>query len=100
VLAPTGWEERDAGLVGSLLVEADLVTSGHLGALVQVRVRRRLRPALAAGVLLVAGLAWIVQPPLAALVLATALVETARGVWRTGPAVRRAIARAAREVQP
>jgi glycosyltransferase involved in cell wall biosynthesis len=95
VLTPTGWEERDAGLLGSLLVAADLMTSGHVDGTVQVRVRRHLRAGLAVGALAAVVLSTLVHPALGALVAFAALAEVVRGAWRTGPVVRGAVLAAA-----
>src|SRR5581483_4963065 len=79
VAGASDWDDRDAVVRASLLVHGDLVTSGFPHGTVQVRVRRRLRTGAAALVLgaLAAG--------------AVAAADAARGVDRTGRAVRRAL---------
>ena len=89
---PTGWEDHDARLFGSFLVVGDLVTSAHPPGFVQVRVRQRLRPVAllggtAAGLLVVAA----AEPAPAVLLAVLAVLDAARGLWRTGPLVRRVI---------
>jgi hypothetical protein len=95
VLPASGWEDYDARVVGSLLVEGELVTSAHPIGSVQMKVRRRFRrgPALAtaAGVCLLS-LASIWAG--AAAIVATAW-SLAVGVRRTGKAVRRIVMHAA-----
>jgi glycosyltransferase involved in cell wall biosynthesis/PAS domain-containing protein len=94
VILPSGWEDHDAGLVGSALVRAELVTSSHPPGCVQIRVRRRLRTVRAAihSALTAAALT---RPALAGLLLLVGAIDVGRGVWRTGPVVRQAIGRAA-----
>jgi glycosyltransferase involved in cell wall biosynthesis len=97
VLPATGWEDRDARLIGSSLVFGDLVTSAYPEGAVQVAVRRRLRwRRLVPAALLIAAVgaaAPLVAAPLAAL----AVVQLGRGWWRTGPLVRRVLRAAAVE---
>jgi glycosyltransferase involved in cell wall biosynthesis len=94
VLPSAGWEEPDATVLGSSLIAVDLVSVGQPAGVIQIRMRRRVR-----------ALAWIV-PPIVALAAALSLVlglllgtlgavEIARGWWRTGPRLRRAMAGAA-----
>jgi hypothetical protein len=97
VLPPTGWEARDAGLSGSLLVTGDLVTSGYPEGLVQVRVRRGVRRVAVAVVTVVAVSCWLVLPVLGAIVVGAVLLDALWGAWRTGPRVRRAIVEAAEQ---
>jgi len=90
----TGWEDFDARLSGGLFVVADLVTSDHPQGWVQLRVRRRPRWRLATA-LAVAGLAALIDPLLALVILAGGLVETCRGLWLTRKPVQRTLAEAA-----
>ena len=86
----TGWEDHDANLLGCLFIAGDIVTVDAPAGLVQVRIRRRLRPAVAAVVALgavTAAVSW----PFAVAMAAVVAAEGLRGMWRTGPAVRRAI---------
>ena len=88
---PSGWEDHDARVFGSFLVVGDLVTSSHPPGYVQVRVRRRLRPApLVAGFVAASVVAVVAWVPAAVLVTLGAL-DTLRGWWRTGQFVRRRI---------
>ena len=95
IIAPSDWDQRDVGIVGSGLVHGEHQTSGFPNGAVQVRVRRRLRigPAAGAGVLGV--LAAMTAPGLVVVVAGLAAADTARGLWRTGPGLRAALGRAA-----
>jgi hypothetical protein len=94
-IGPTGWEDWDARLLGSLLVAGNLVTSGHVEGTIQVRVQRRPRlVGITAAVALIV-LAAVIHPALGAGAAALTIAEGGRGMWRTGPVVRRAIVRAA-----
>jgi GT2 family glycosyltransferase len=91
VAPATGWEAYDARMIGSAVVAGELVTSAHPEGSVQVRVRRRLR---VPGLLVTAGAVaalLVLAPPLAAVASVLALAEGARGMWRTGPLVRRIV---------
>jgi hypothetical protein len=85
----SGWADHDARLLGSSLVLGKLLTSRHPVGCVQVRIDRRPRVrwllAYCAGTLV----ALLLTPWLAAAVLATAVAEVLRGLWRTGPGARR-----------
>jgi hypothetical protein len=95
VLPASGWEDYDARVLGSLLVEGELVTSAHPIGSVQLKVRRRFRrgPALAVAAsvcLLSFASIW------AGLVgVAAAVVVVGVGVRRTGASVRRIVTNAA-----
>jgi GT2 family glycosyltransferase len=91
---PTGWEEEDASLLGSLVLAADVVTVGEPAGVVQVRIRRRVRP-LAVALVVLATIAAAVNWPLAVGIGAVVIVEVLRGMWRTGPVVRKAVRDAA-----
>ncbi len=89
VIPATGWEDRDARIIGSGLIMGDLLTSAHPPGSVQLKIRQRLRPWTSTLVLAVIALLAL-QAPLLALILAVAAsVEAARGLWRTGPAALR-----------
>lgn len=92
--AATGWEDYDARLFGSSLVAGDLVTSGYPHGSVQVRVRRRLRPwPVLVGSL--AALSGSFITPVAGLAVSTMIaLELVRGLWGTGPRVRKLVRRA------
>jgi O-antigen biosynthesis protein len=85
----SGWADHDARLLGSSLVAGRLLTSRHPVGCVQVRIDRR--PRVLWLVLYLAGavVGLFLQPWAAAAVLAVAVAEVLRGLWRTGPAVRR-----------
>lgn len=87
----TGWEDHDARFLASLLLAGDLVTSAHLKGCIQFRVRRRLRPwrIAALSAILIAGIQ--LAYPLALLAVLVGAVDTGRGLWRTGPLVRRTL---------
>jgi hypothetical protein len=95
IVPPTDWDQRDVGIVGSLLVLGDLVTSGFPAGVVQVRIRRRLRTGPAAGAVSLLVLAALTAPGLGLAVAAAVAADAAAGLWRTGPGLRTAIARAA-----
>jgi glycosyltransferase involved in cell wall biosynthesis len=97
VVPPTGWENHDVRLHGSLLVAGDLVTSGHVEGTIQVRVRRQPRLGFSAVIATLIILAALVNPALGAGVAAVAIADALFGAWRTGPIVRRAILHAAGE---
>jgi energy-coupling factor transporter ATP-binding protein EcfA2 len=96
VMPPTGWEDYDARLLGSTLVDAEVITSGYPLGAVQVRVRPRVRVVrvLITGLAVATAAGWSL--PAAAAVFSVAALELLRGAWRTGPLVRRTIERAAR----
>jgi hypothetical protein len=93
VQGTSGWDDHDGAFPASSILSGRLVTSGCPDGVLQVRVRRGLRIRVLAAVALAAV---VVRPgPLGlAVLLAGVAVEVARGLWRTGPAVRRAIERA------
>ncbi|MCU1363881.1 MAG: glycosyl transferase family 2 [Acidimicrobiaceae bacterium] len=93
VQASTGWETCDACVSGSLTVKATISTVSAPAGVVQLRVRRWPRVALGVG-LAVAGAALVANAALAIVIVMALALETARGLWRTGPGVRRAIQRA------
>lgn len=95
VLPPTGWEDYDTRIIGSTLVTGDLVTSGHPVGSVQVRVRRRLRWQRALAVAAVVALVALAHAVAAAVVATIAGAAAARGIYRTGPLLRRTIRGAA-----
>jgi hypothetical protein len=86
-----GWEDYDARFLGSTLVVGDLVTSSHPIGSVQLKVRRRLRWFALCSVALVITLAAMVNVVASAVLAAAAVTEVARGIWRTGPGVRRVV---------
>lgn len=96
VIPASGWEDYDARLVGSAFVTGDLVTSGHLEGVVQLRVRRRVRWARLASFALAPAVVSTVSTALAAVMVAAAAADAARGLWRTGGLVRRTVRRASR----
>jgi len=95
IVAPSDWDQRDVGIVGSALVLGELLTSGSPNGAVQLRVRRRLRVGPAAGVGALTVLAAVFAPGLVPVVVALAAADMARGLWRTGPGLRAALGRAA-----
>jgi glycosyltransferase involved in cell wall biosynthesis len=96
VLPASGWEDHDARLVGSALVSGELVTSNHPVGCVQVRVRRRLRRLWGLAYAGAVAVAVPVDPVLVGALIVGGVVETLRGLWRTGPSARTAIERTAR----
>jgi hypothetical protein len=90
------WEDFDALVHGSALITGRLVTSAHPEGSMQLRIDRRVRRwRLAVLVAAIAALA--TATPQAAFGLAViGALETARGIWRTGPGVRAVIERMAR----
>lgn len=88
----TAWEDHDARIAAGPLVRGELLTSEHPAGCVQVRVRRRpqTRSVLAAALLVV--LSALVSGLLCAVVVLSVLASAAWGLWRTGPAFRRALA--------
>jgi hypothetical protein len=91
VCAATGWEDHDARLLGSLLVDGRLVTSAFPEGCVQLRVDRRirlLRGAAAGAAVAVLGLT---HPVAALAAVAVAAFDLGRGWWRLGPGVRRTV---------
>jgi hypothetical protein len=92
----SGWEDYDVRIVGSWLVQGDLVTSGFPEGALQMRVRRRPRM-LPAGLAIVAvAVVGFVNPVAGLGVLGLTLLNAAVGLFRTGhrlkTAVRRAVA--------
>jgi hypothetical protein len=96
VMTSSGWDAYDARLIGSAIVTGDLVTSAYPEGCVQVRIRRRPRGFGVTFVL--AGLVFAAAiDPFAVLgVCCIAAAETCRGLWRTGPLVRRVVLEATR----
>jgi glycosyltransferase involved in cell wall biosynthesis len=96
VIPANEWAGYDARVVGSVLIEGELVTSSHPVGCAQLRVRRRLRRIplclAAVGVLLAA---WV-EPLAASVILLLAAIDVLHGFWRIGPATTRVIERAAR----
>jgi hypothetical protein len=94
VHAGTGWEDYDATICASRLVEGRLVTSAHPEGAVQLRIRpalrvRRFLAALAATALVA------LFAPAAALIGALIVVgDLALGAWWVGPFTRRVVAEA------
>jgi glycosyltransferase involved in cell wall biosynthesis len=95
IVPASDWDERDVGVVGSLLVLGELVTSGFPNGVVQLRVRRRPRVGPAAGATAALLLAAAVAPGLVPLIVGLVTAEVARGLWSTGPGLRAALGRAA-----
>jgi O-antigen biosynthesis protein len=92
---PTGWEDHDAALAASSLVDGELLTSAHAGA-VQVRIRPRLRRGRLALALAAVGVLAAAAGAVPALALSAATAwELGRGLRRAGPGARRAIVDAA-----
>jgi glycosyltransferase involved in cell wall biosynthesis len=94
VFPASSWDDHDARLIGSTLVRGELVTSSYPLGCVQLRVRRRVRRLSALTYAGAFGMATLVDPVLLGTLIFGAFVETLRGLWRTGPAARRAIGRA------
>ena len=90
--AVSGWEDHDARVFGSTLMRGKIITSSHPVGCVQLRVNRRLRFRWAVTYGVVAAVSWLVSPAVAVIVLGIAAGELVRGVWRTGPAIRRRLA--------
>jgi glycosyltransferase involved in cell wall biosynthesis len=89
-----GWEDYDVRLLGSTFVMGDLVTSSHPIGSVQLKVRRRPRLfALCSITVAIIVIAMVNVVP-AAVLAAGAVIDVARGGWRTGPGVRRVVRRA------
>jgi GT2 family glycosyltransferase len=91
VVPSSGWEPYDARLVGSALVLGELVTSAFPEGLVQVRVRRRPRWANALAVVAAGVVVALAGTPELLVVVCLAALDVARGFWRTGHVVRRAL---------
>lgn len=93
VAVPSGWEDHDALLYGSLLIRGELITSAHpIGSIqLRIRLRLRLRALLALAVAAVALASLGPVGPVA--VGAVAVAETARGAWLLGPRLRRMVMR-------
>lgn len=90
----TEWEDYDARLIASSLVAGELLTSGYPEGSVQLRVRRRVRAGNLLITLVGAICGWLISPPAGVAVLGVAVFEVVRGLWRTGPLVRRIVRRA------
>jgi glycosyltransferase involved in cell wall biosynthesis len=95
ILPPSDWDQRDVGIVGSVLLFGDLVTSDFPAGVVQVRCRRRWRAGPSAGAAALLALAALTAPMLGLAVAAVLATDAATGWWRTGPGLRKAVARAA-----
>jgi GT2 family glycosyltransferase len=95
VAPPTGWEDHDLSVNGSILVVGDVITSAYPTGAVQVRVRRRLRYAAAVVLAVAVAVAAVLDLRLSTIVVALAAIDMAIGGWRTGPRLRQVISRAA-----
>ena len=95
VVPSTGWEDYDARVLGSALVQGDLVTSSYPIGCVQLRVRRHARLLPALWYTAAALLAALADPLLAVVVALIAAADVLRGLWRTGPFTRKTIESAA-----
>lgn len=91
VLPVTGWEDHDGQVVGSFLVRGQLLSSAHVAGVTQVRLRRKVRWTVAAGLAAAGLLAVALSPLLAVPLLAAGLGDTAVGMYRTGPRIRRVL---------
>jgi hypothetical protein len=100
VAPPTGWEDHDLSVNGSMLVVGDVITSAYPTGAVQVRVRRRLRIAAALVIATAVAVAAALDTRLLTLVVALAVIDLAVGGWRTGPRLRQVISRAAEATEP
>jgi len=91
VIPACGWEDYDARVVGSSFLYGDLITSSHPIGCVQLRVRRRVRRILTpvAAFAMVALL--VISPPAGAIVVIAGFLEIGRGMWHTGPRIRRVV---------
>jgi glycosyltransferase involved in cell wall biosynthesis len=87
----TGWEDFDAGVIGSTLLMGELVTAAHPEGSCQLRLRKRLRPRWLALTLALTLIGLAVHPLAAAGVAVVAAVEVLRAMWRLGPRARRVI---------
>jgi hypothetical protein len=86
------WDDYDARVTASNLVDGRLVSSAHPPGTVQVRVNRKLRwRRVALAIILVLLLAWMGEWAIAGVCAAIAAGDVAWGWWRTGPRARRAI---------
>lgn len=92
VRASMGWDERDARVLGSLTVSADIFTMSAPPGVVQLRWSHRIRATFLVGLAL--AVAALAANALFGILLGLALAaETGRGFWRTGPTLRRVILR-------
>jgi hypothetical protein len=89
VVAATGWEDHDARFGAGPFVRGEMITSDYPSGCIQVRVRRRVRASAVVAVVIGAGEALSVSGALFAAVVATAVLATLHGLWRTGPLVDR-----------
>jgi O-antigen biosynthesis protein len=89
------WDDHDAIVSGSSLVVGGLLTSAHPEGTVQLRIDPRPRLGRLVGLACVIAVLAAFAPVAAGAVAALAALEAARGLWRIGPAARRAVERAA-----
>jgi glycosyltransferase involved in cell wall biosynthesis len=98
VVPASEWKDYDGRVLGGALITGELVTSNHPLGYIQLRVRRRLRPVPAAASLGAAVAVGLLTEPLIGLaLLAPPALDLLRGLWRTGPLVRRVVETAAQE---
>jgi GT2 family glycosyltransferase len=91
VAAPASpWADHDAAFDASLAVRAHLVSSAYPEGFVQLRVRRRMRPAGFAIACLALAIA-LIAPPLVLPVALICAVDVGIGYWRSGPRARRVL---------
>ena len=89
VVPANGWEDHDAHIAAGPCIRGELLAVGQPHGCIQVRVRRRARKSVLAGVALVAAISLSISVAAFAALVATAGVVVLWGVWRTGPSVER-----------
>ena len=88
----TGWEDHDARLSCSFLVDGRLVTSAHPPGWFQLKVRPGLRRTRLIGVAFtIATAAALLSPAAGMMMFGLAVLDVAFGLLRSGPAVSRAL---------
>jgi hypothetical protein len=89
----TAWDDHDARIAAGPFMRGELLTSEHPAGCVQVRVRRKPMIASVVAAIVLALLSALVAETLCAVLVVGILASAAWGVWRTGPAVQRALLR-------
>jgi glycosyltransferase involved in cell wall biosynthesis len=87
----TAWEDHDARIAAGPLLRGEILTSEHPAGCVQVRVRRRVKALSVLTAAAMVTLSALVSEALCVVVTCAVLVSGVWGLWRTGPAFRRAL---------
>jgi glycosyltransferase involved in cell wall biosynthesis len=89
VVTGWGWEGYDARIMASTFVTGDVITSGFPEGTVQIRTRSSLRLGRMSALVVAAVALTAISPAAAAFTGLVGAAEIGRGLWNTGPRMRR-----------